>query len=90
MLMAKQKPNTPTRRDYQYRAVVVGKDLLIGGTKRHVSTWFKTKKEADDLAWAISEGNQAARRAIAYVTIERRHGKIIEMVKWAHAGEVEI
>lgn len=81
---------TPSKRDYQYRAVVVGKGLLIGGGKRHTSSWFNTKKEADDWAWAIVEGNQAARAAVAFVTIERRHGKVVELIKWAHAGEVEL
>lgn len=81
---------SPAQRSYQYRAIVAGTGLLIGGTKRHVSSWFPTKKEADDWAWAISTTNQAARRAVAYVTIERRHGSVIETVKWAHAGEVEI
>lgn len=78
------------KRDYQYRAVVVGKGLLLGGTKRHVSSWFRTKQEADDFAWAISTGNEAVGRKIAFVTIERRHDGVIETVKWAHAGEVEV
>lgn len=80
----------PFRRSYQYRAVVTGKGILIGGGKRHVSSWFDTKKEADDWAWAVSEGNQAAGRSIAFVTIERKHDNVIELIKWAHAGEVEI
>lgn len=82
-----------SKRRYQYRGVVVGEGLLIGGTKRHVSSWFDTKKEADDWAWAVSEGNETAKRPISTVTIERRAGHlpgIIETVKWAHAGEVEI
>ena len=79
-----------TSRSYQYRAIVVGSGVLLGGTKRHVSSWFKTKKEADDWAWAIVTGNQAADRDIAFVTIERRHGNVVESIKWAHAGEVEV
>lgn len=87
------------KRTYQYRAVVVGKGLLLGGTKRHVSSWFKTKKEADDWAWAISTGNEAAGRSIALITIERRHGGMVELtaypgpltraIKWAPAGKVK-
>lgn len=77
-------------RSYKYRGVVVGKGLLLGGAKKHVSSWFNTKKEADDWAWAIATGNEAAKRPVAFVTIERRHGNVIEHVKWAHAGEVEL
>jgi hypothetical protein len=77
-------------RSYQYRAIVTGKGILIGGVKRHASSWFNTKKKADDWAWAIATGNQTAGRTVAFVSIERRHGKVIELVKWAHAGEVEI
>jgi hypothetical protein len=68
------------RRPYQYRAAVVGKGLLIGGGKRHVSSWFNTKKEADDWAWTIKEGNEAAKRPVAFVTIERRDGNAVELV----------
>ena len=77
-------------RDYKYRAVVgaKGKGLLIGGTPRHASSWFDTKREADDWAWAIHEGNQGK---VAYVTIERRRRDgVVETVPWAYAGEVEI
>lgn len=77
------------RRAYQYRAIVGGKGLLLGGTKRHASSWFKTKQEADDWAWAIHEGNEAVGRSVDYVTIERKHGGVVEHVKWAHAGGVE-
>ena len=78
------------KRNYQYRAIVAGTGLLIGGGKRHASSWFDTKREADDWAWAISESNQAAGSSIAYVSIERKHNGIVELIKWAHAGEVEI
>lgn len=84
------KKKTSAKRNYQYRANVTGTGLLIGGGKRHTSSWFDTKKEADDWAWAISEGNQAAGRPIAFVSIERKHNGVTELIKWAHAGEVEI
>ena len=67
-------------RNYQYRAIVVGKGLLIGGGKRHASSWFRTKKEADDWATAVREGNEASRRPIAFVTYERRRGGVIELI----------
>ena len=85
-----EKDHARAKRNYQYRAVVAGTGLLIGGGKRHESSWFDTKKEADDWAWAISEGNQAAGRSIAYVSIERKHNGIVELIKWAHADKVEI
>src|SRR5271154_696320 len=78
-----------TKRNYQYRAIVTGTGLLIGAVKRHASSWFDTKKEADDWAWAISDGNQAARRPIASVSIERKHNGIVELIKRAHAGKAE-
>lgn len=65
----------------QYRATAVGKGPLLGGVKRHVSSWFDTKKEANDWLMAIVEGNKAARRVIDFVTIERRDANGIEVVK---------
>jgi hypothetical protein len=79
-----------TKRSYRYRGIVVGKGILLGGGKKHVSSWFHTKKDADDWAWAITTGNEAAGRPVAFVTIEKRHGGVTEHVKWAHAGEVEL
>lgn len=78
----------------QYRGVVVGKGLLLGGGKRHVSSWFKTPKEADDWAWAINAGNQAAKRPVALITIEKLQDgvvkpvNVIDPVKWKYAEKI--
>jgi len=87
---ATKKGHAAGAREYQYRAIVGGKGILLGGVKRHASSWFKTKKEADDWAWAIHEGNQSVGRTVDYVTIERKHGGVVEHVPWAHAGEMEV
>jgi hypothetical protein len=62
----------------KYRGIVVGKGLLIGGVRRHASSWFDTKKEADDWAWAISAGNEQSGRPVEFVTIERRRGGVTD------------
>jgi hypothetical protein len=56
----------------RYRAVAVGKGLLLGGVKTHASSWFKTKKEALDWVYAIRTGNESAGRKIDHVTLERK------------------
>jgi hypothetical protein len=66
------------KRGYKYRGIVVGKGLLIGGVRRHASSWFDTKKEADDWAWAISAGNEQSGRPVEFVTIERRRGGVTD------------
>jgi hypothetical protein len=60
------------RRHQQYRAIVVGKTVLIGGVKKHASSWFNSKKEMLDWVWAIRTGNESSGRKILAVWLEQR------------------
>lgn len=59
----------------QYRAIVVGDGILIGGMRRHVSSWFDNRADVNAWAQAIKEGNVDSGRKVASVTIEARSVK---------------
>jgi hypothetical protein len=53
----------------KYQGIVVGKELLLGGVKKHRSIWFNDRESAKSWVYAIVEGNLLAKRDIANIHI---------------------
>ena len=55
-----------------YGEVKAEKGLLLGGTKRHISSYFDTRKEATRWTEVIVQGNQEAGRKVGKTTVIER------------------